>query len=1065
MPKLCLLPTILGSALLILSNPALADLDQTCTDELVLGRDAGSNQRWFVYGDSAADFIIQSEGGDGWGIARETLSVAVGDIDGDGRDEFAIGRDGAVSQSVRVLLFDDASAGFSQIDTFGEEWGAGRRATSIAFGNVDDDAALEMAVGRDGPTGFRYRIYDDRDANFITLHTGGTTWGSDRRVTALAFGDLDGDGREELVVGRSGGAVARPRWLVLDDAEGNFAELFVGGDTWGAARRVTALATGDVDGDGIAELAIGRDTGPNFHWQVLDGIEGNFATLASGGDGWGGTRRTNAVALGDVDGDGLDELIIGRNAGSGPRILTFDDALRNFTSLGELASTWGITRSVRALAVGDVDGDFVDEIAVGRNGGSGPRWMILDDRFQRFSTLRQGGDGWGVGRAVNALALRSTRTSGPDRDEDGLFDSWEQSGIDVNCDGVVDYTPPDADPDRKNIYVEMDYMLNHLPRADAINDVIAAFAAAPNQNPDGTTGIDLLIDLDEQLPETLDITTWTDFDDIRDAQFGTVAERSAPNAVALLSAKALIYRYALNAHTRDGGSSSGRAKRGNFVVTLGGSAWASDASGHSVGSRRQQAGTIMHELGHTLGLGHGGGDSTNCKPNYLSVMNYSFQTRHIPNPTLPGPRLDYSASALPNLNEAALSEALGVQDGTDNTFFGTDGTSRIAGAGMGPIDWNQQNGIEAGTVTSDANFTSTSSCDASPNQVLAGWDDWSNLFLPSRSAPGNPHDTELFPEDELTGEEAALFEACADGEDTARCTQPPYEYAAKFVCGIQDDPRTLRLTRGVYGTTVNIHNPWDKDAIFYKKVAVAYPPAEQAPGEILQMGKDLLRYDEALKVDCEDIRARAFQGAFPTSYVEGFVVIQSFESLDVTGVYTSAAIVDQTQGCCSTPMRTVQNSGMEIIQIKERRKPTRPDPGSPDLLPEPVFGPPPDDAPGTFPQNYCGPLPAGSPVQDVQLHLRVRNQGDAAAGASTTRVIFSPSSQFDPIVGTVDLATPALAAGAAHQHLVDIPDGCFPGSGSGCNFRITADAAEPEQVIESNEANNVDQSGCPGIVP
>ena len=33
----------------------------------------------------------------------------------------------------------------------------------------------------------------------------------------------------------------------------------------------------------------------------------------------------------------------------------------------------------------------------------------------------------------------------------------------------------------------------------------------------------------------------------------------------------------------------------------------------------------MHELGHTLGLGHGGNAVPNCKPNYLSLMNYVFQ--------------------------------------------------------------------------------------------------------------------------------------------------------------------------------------------------------------------------------------------------------------------------------------------------------------------------------------------------------------------------------------------------------------------------------------------------------
>ena len=59
--------------------------------------------------------------------------------------------------------------------------------------------------------------------------------------------------------------------------------------------------------------------------------------------------------------------------------------------------------------------------------------------------------------------------------------------------------------------------------------------------------------------------------------------------------------------------------------------------------RSVEAALLMHELGHNLGLFHGGADSTTCKPNYLSVMNYSFAQRNL-DPTRP---LDYSRASLP----------------------------------------------------------------------------------------------------------------------------------------------------------------------------------------------------------------------------------------------------------------------------------------------------------------------------------------------------------------------------------------------------------------------------------
>ena len=76
-------------------------------------------------------------------------------------------------------------------------------------------------------------------------------------------------------------------------------------------------------------------------------------------------------------------------------------------------------------------------------------------------------------------------------------------------------------------------------------------------------------------------------------------------------------------------SYSGIAHRpgGGFMVTLG--LWRSDIPANDqVGSQQVQEGTLMHELGHNLGLGHAGlATKPNCMPNYPSVMNYLYQTR------------------------------------------------------------------------------------------------------------------------------------------------------------------------------------------------------------------------------------------------------------------------------------------------------------------------------------------------------------------------------------------------------------------------------------------------------
>ncbi len=138
-----------------------------------------------------------------------------------------------------------------------------------------------------------------------------------------------------------------------------------------------------------------------------------------------------------------------------------------------------------------------------------------------------------------------------------------------------------------------------------------------------------------------------------------------------------------------------------------------------------------------------------------------------------------------------------------------------------------------------------------------------------------------------------------------------FEYAAKIICGTIKKSDNARLARGTYATTINIHNPNDTSVVFLKKLALTFPPEEQRPGRIDTIGIDNLKPDQALKVDCMDIR-RLLPNEFPLfGYIEGFVIIKSTKSLDVTGVYTSAKL-----GSFLSPQNV---TSIDVEQIRERK--------------------------------------------------------------------------------------------------------------------------------------------------
>ena len=346
----------------------------------------------------------------------------------------------------------------------------------------------------------------------------------------------------------------------------------------------------------------------------------------------------------------------------------------------------------------------------------------------------------------------------PDEDGDGLLDDWETDGIDLDDDGSPEFVLPGANPRRKDVYVEVDSMLGRGPLPldspipsvveaglatnTVLDRVIAAFLNAPVLNPDGSTGINLHIQLagDNDIPLETFSTKWEEFDvikngpgdDTRDGRFGTLQERQDPQWESIRTAKRLAYRYALFADQFLGTRFSGLAEApGNdFMVTLGG--W--PVAG---GTADQQAGTFMHELGHTLGLQHGGGDDINFKPNYLSVMNYHWQVPHEENV---GWSLDFSRSDLPDLDENELDEVAGIGFPAGGLF--DEHTVQVgpfpvmAAPLVGPVDWNRDGEIATDrTVAADINrgFTDANDdgfvnqLDDIPGQLLRGHNDWLNL--------------------------------------------------------------------------------------------------------------------------------------------------------------------------------------------------------------------------------------------------------------------------------------------------------------------------------------------------
>ncbi|MFE6700026.1 FG-GAP-like repeat-containing protein [Streptomyces sp. NPDC057718] len=309
------------------------------------------------------------------------------DVNGDGYGDLVTASEAAVSGVPRagaIVVNTGSSAGVSagrtQIVTQGSPGVPGALeendefGSALATGDLDGDGYTDIVAGTPDE-----KVGSDVAGGAVTV-----LWGSksgivggtdlpdpaptqhDRFGDRLVVGDFDGDGNPELAVGTSSNDV----WIFGAIARGGAEER----------RRLTtaiapdssdyyrALAAGDFDGDGRDDLVVGgrydEDGSYGGASLVYDGALGDPAVLPA---------DAHAAATGDFDADGRDDLIVGSPddnsvtvyagaaAGlstSGRRTLTQDSP--GVPGATEPGDTFG-----EAVAVGDIDGDGFADAAVG----------------------------------------------------------------------------------------------------------------------------------------------------------------------------------------------------------------------------------------------------------------------------------------------------------------------------------------------------------------------------------------------------------------------------------------------------------------------------------------------------------------------------------------------------------------------------------------------------------------------------------------------------------------------------------------------------------------------------
>jgi hypothetical protein len=276
----------------------------------------------------ALAFISQNSQHWYWGVDTNVAAVATGDVDGDGQLEIVTGG-----------YFNTGTNWYAQLQVWNPNtmavknvinwlWGTDTQVSCVAIGNITGSSVLDIVTGGSFFDGNRWiaQLHVWNGSTLAVEKVVSWYWGGDTPITSVAIGDVNGDGKSEIV---TGGAFANgANWI---------AQLHVWNATtmgvinvvswvWGSSTEVTSVAIGNVTGGSVNNIVTVGDflVGSNVISQMNIWNGSTLAVEKSTTWSWGGNTYASAIAIANITG------------GTSPNLITggyFFDGVRNHAQL------------------------------------------------------------------------------------------------------------------------------------------------------------------------------------------------------------------------------------------------------------------------------------------------------------------------------------------------------------------------------------------------------------------------------------------------------------------------------------------------------------------------------------------------------------------------------------------------------------------------------------------------------------------------------------------------------------------------------------------------------------